>query len=98
MQPNNHNPSSDPALGAVGEEDCPKCGAAMEPVEIEVEGLPIQQLRLCPECYLVTWNDASGFHSRQGVPMKKGFDPENDPGFDPLEEDPAPRRREPPVC
>jgi hypothetical protein len=99
MQPNNCNPSGNPALGAVGEEDCPKCGAAMEPVEIEVEELPIQQLRLCPECYLVTWNDASGFHSRQGVPMKKGFDPASDPVEDDLMEDePIRQRREPPVC
>ena len=51
----------------------------MEPVDIQVEDLPIQQLLLCPECYLVTWNDESGFQSRQGVPMKKGFSPDADP-------------------
>jgi hypothetical protein len=55
--------------------ECPKCGAEMEPIEIEVEELPIQQLQLCPGCYLVTWNDKDGVHVRQGVPMKKGSNP-----------------------
>ena len=54
---------------------CPKCGVAMEPIEIGVEGLPLRHVRLCPRCYLVTWSDQYGLHSRQGVPMKKGFDP-----------------------
>jgi hypothetical protein len=44
----------------------------MEPIDIAVEGLPLRQLRLCPQCYLVTWLDAGGFQTRQGVPMKKG--------------------------
>ncbi len=44
----------------------------MEPIDIAVEDLPLRQLRLCPQCYLVTWLDDSGFQSRQGVPMKKG--------------------------
>jgi hypothetical protein len=44
----------------------------MEPIDIAVEDLPVRQLRLCPECYLVTWMDDSGFQIRQGVPMKKG--------------------------
>jgi len=48
---------------------CPKCGIEMEPIDIEVEGLPLQQLRLCPLCYLVAWNDEDGLHVRQGVPM-----------------------------
>jgi hypothetical protein len=47
----------------------------MEQVKIDVEGLPIQQLRLCPDCYLVTWSDENGFHSRQGIPMKEGSGP-----------------------
>jgi len=44
----------------------------MEPIDNAVEGLPLRQLRLCPDCYLVTWLDDSGFQVRQGVPMKKG--------------------------
>ena len=50
---------------------CPKCGAQMEPIEIAVEGLPIEQLRLCPDCYLVEWNDATGGHFDQGVPVPR---------------------------
>jgi hypothetical protein len=61
---------------AAGEEVCPKCSVAMEPIEIGVEGLPLQRLQLCPRCYLVTWSDQYGLHARQGVPMKKGFTPE----------------------
>lgn len=37
-----------------------------------VEGLPLRQPRVCPDCYLVTWMDDGGFQTRQGVPMKKG--------------------------
>ncbi len=48
----------------------------MEPIDIAVEDLPLRQLRLCPECYLVTWTDDGGFQIRQGVPMKKGQRPE----------------------
>jgi hypothetical protein len=59
--------------------ECPKCGAAMEPIEIGVEGLPIEQLQLCPGCYLVTWSDRDGLHVRQGVPMKPGVDPRSQP-------------------
>ena len=54
------------------DEGCPKCGTGMEPIDIAVDGLPLRQLRLCPECYLVTWLDDNGFQIRQGVPMKKG--------------------------
>lgn len=79
MPPNDYDPGGNLVSALLGDEDCPKCGTAMEPVDIEVEELPIQKLRLCPECYLVTWNDEAGFHSRQGVPMKKGFDPDTDP-------------------
>jgi len=64
--------NADPASG---NDQCPKCGAEMEPIEVAVEELPIQQLHLCPECYLVTWSDQDGLHFRQGVPMKKGVDP-----------------------
>jgi hypothetical protein len=44
----------------------------MEPIEIGVEGLPLEELQLCPGCYLVTWSDQDGLHVRQGVPMKNG--------------------------
>jgi hypothetical protein len=43
----------------------------MEAIGIGVEGPPIQQLQLCPGCYLVTWSDHDGLHVRQGVPVKK---------------------------
>jgi hypothetical protein len=49
----------------------------MEPIEMGVEGPPIQKLQLCPSCYLVTWSDQNGLHVQQGVPVKKG---DNDPG------------------
>ena len=47
----------------------------MEPIDSVVEELPIHKLRLCPQCYLVTWNDETGIQVRQGVPVKKP--PEN---------------------
>ena len=50
---------------------CPKCGAEMEPIEIAVEGLPIEHLRLCPDCYVVEWSDAHGGHIDQGIPVPK---------------------------
>ena len=79
MPPNNYDPEARLVGAVLGHEDCPKCGTLMETVEVEVEELPIRQLRLCPECYLVTWNDENGFHSRQGVPMKKGHSLNTDP-------------------
>jgi hypothetical protein len=63
------------ADSATGSCECPKCGTEMEPIEAGIEGLPIQQLQLCPGCYLVTWSDRDGLHFRQGVPMKEGVDP-----------------------
>jgi hypothetical protein len=94
MPLNNCDPVDKSIAGSVGEEDCPKCGTATEPVDVEVEGLPIEHLRLCPQCYLVTWNDETGFHSRQGVPMKEGFNPDSNP----LGESPLTTRRAPPEC
>ena len=58
---------ADPMLA----DGCPKCGVEMEAIGIGVEGPPIQQLQLCPGCYLVTWSDHDGLHVRQGVPVKK---------------------------
>ena len=44
----------------------------MERIASAVKDLPLRELHLCPECYLVTWTDASGFQVRQGVPVKDG--------------------------
>jgi Zn-finger nucleic acid-binding protein len=72
MPRKNFDPSLTPTNPQFGEHACPKCGVEMEPIEIGVEGLPIEQLELCPGCYLVTWIDRDGLHVRQGVPVKKG--------------------------
>ena len=72
MPRNNCDPADKPIGLASGDEGCPKCGTEMEPIDIAVEDLPLRQLQLCPECYLVTWMDDTGFQIRQGVPMKKG--------------------------
>jgi hypothetical protein len=79
MPPNNCDPAPTPADPALGDQQCPKCGMEMEPIDIEVEGLPLQELQLCPACYLVTWTDQDGPHVRQGVPMKAGTNPELGP-------------------
>ena len=75
MPPNNCDPALTPGDPALGDRRCPKCGIEMEPIDIEVEGLPLQELQLCPGCYLVTWSDQDGPHVRQGVPMKPGVNP-----------------------
>jgi len=75
MPPNNYDPAPTPVNPVLGEHGCPKCGVEMEPIDIEVEGLPLQALQLCPGCYLVTWTDQDGPHYRQGVPMKAGVNP-----------------------
>jgi uncharacterized protein with PIN domain len=67
---NNYEPAVTPLDPALEDQRCPKCGAAMEPIESSVEGLPLQHLQLCPGCYLVVWRDLDGFQIRQGVPMK----------------------------
>jgi hypothetical protein len=67
---NNYEPAATPLDPAVEDRQCPKCGTAMEPIESEVEGLPLERLQLCPACYLVIWRDQDGFQVRQGVPMK----------------------------
>jgi hypothetical protein len=58
---------------------CPKCGVEMEPIDSAAEGLALEQLRLCPGCYLVTWIDHNQYHVRQGVAMKRGFHFGGDP-------------------
>jgi hypothetical protein len=65
--------------------ECPKCGVEMEPIEVTVEELPIQQLQLCPKCYLVTWRDHEGLHSQQGFPLEKGAEAETEAGSEPEE-------------
>jgi uncharacterized protein with PIN domain len=71
--------SNDPPMVHVdpvpGNDHCPKCGAEMEPIEVALEELPIQELHLCPSCYLVTWSDGDGPHFRQGVPMSVNAGP-----------------------
>ncbi len=51
----------------------------MEPIDVAVEGLHIEELRLCPNCYLVAWNDQSGMRTEQGIPMPKGYLPQSAP-------------------
>ena len=48
---------------------CPRCGAEMEEID-PVEQVQFQQLRLCPDCYLVAWNDDCGVQARQGIQVK----------------------------
>ncbi len=65
------DPKPRPIDSAFGDRGCPKCGVEMEQIESGAEGPPLQQLQLCPVCYLVTWEDNDGFQVRQGVPMKR---------------------------
>ncbi len=76
MPRNNYEPAATPADPASEDRCCPKCGAALEPIENSVEGLLVQHLQLCPKCYLVIWRDQDGFQIRQGVPVIGGSDPE----------------------
>jgi hypothetical protein len=58
---------TDPLKG----EGCPKCGLEMESIDTCPGAPSLQQIRLCPNCYLVMWSDQTGLHIRQGVPMGK---------------------------
>jgi hypothetical protein len=51
---------------------CPNCHSEMELIGCAVEGLALDRLRLCPNCYLVAWDDENGTQVRQGVPLRKG--------------------------
>jgi hypothetical protein len=73
MPQNNCDPALTPVDPVRCDDVCPKCGVAMEPIEAAVEGLALEQLRLCPGCYLVTWIGHNEHHIRQGVAMKRGF-------------------------
>jgi hypothetical protein len=79
MPQNNCDPTRTPGNPELGDHGCPKCGVEMEPIEIGVEGPPLEHLQLCPGCYLVTWSDEAGLHLRQGVPMKNGVSSEIQP-------------------
>jgi hypothetical protein len=81
MPPNNCDLAATPLDPALAEQACPKCGVAMEPIEMAVEGLPLQELQLCPSCYLVMWSDEEGIHARQGVPMERDVHPRAEPGL-----------------
>ena len=83
MPPNNYDPVHTPANPALGDRRCPKCGVETEPIDMGAEGLAVQELQLCPSCYLVTWTDQDGPHVRQGVPVKSG---------DKSRDEPAPRK------
>ena len=64
--------SVDPCVDLLAADSrCPKCGAETEPIDIGTQGLRLEQLQLCPACYLVTWMDHEGFHVRQGAPVKQ---------------------------
>ena len=82
MPQNNCDPERKPVNPALTDRRCPKCGVEMEAIEVEVDELPLDQLELCPNCYLVTWTDEDGPHARQGVPVKPGTDlrPTSAPG------------------
>ena len=71
MPQNNYDPEPTPINSVFEDRRCPKCGVEMEQIESGAEGPPLQQLQLCPVCYLVTWTDNDGFQVRQGVPMKR---------------------------
>ena len=73
MLPKNCDPALTSVDSLLADRGCPKCGVEMEPIEIAVEGLPLEQLQLCPGCYLVTWIDHDEYHVRQGVAMRRGF-------------------------
>jgi len=79
MPPNNYDPVPSPLNLTVGERRCPKCGVETESIEMGAEGLAVQELQLCPNCYLVTWTDQDGPHIRQGVPVNPGDNPGNEP-------------------
>jgi hypothetical protein len=71
MLPKHYDPVLTPSDRALVDDGCPKCGTEMEPIEMGVQGPPVQKLQLCPSCYLVTWSDQNGLHVQQGVPVKK---------------------------
>ena len=69
MPPNNCDHEATLLEASSEDRRCPKCNITMEPIDSSVEGPPLQDLQLCPGCYLVMWHDENGFQTRQGVPM-----------------------------
>ena len=85
MPQNNCDPGRTPADQGRADRKCPKCGVEMEPIEMGEAGLSLQELQLCPGCYLVTWSDQDGPHARQGVPVKPGSEPRGESNWLPGE-------------
>jgi hypothetical protein len=81
MPPNSYDPGLIPVDPVLGDSTCPRCGVETEPIDVHVEGLPVQDLQLCPGCYLVIWHDRAGLHVRQGVSMKDGIGPRGEPAW-----------------
>jgi uncharacterized protein with PIN domain len=52
---------------------CPRCGTEMEPIDSTAVEVPVWELRLCPQCYLVAWKDQSGTQTSQGIPVKQSL-------------------------
>ncbi len=42
----------------------------MEDIESPLAEAHLDQVRLCPGCYLVLWHDGSAIQTGQGVPVK----------------------------
>lgn len=72
MPPNNCDPEPYRDKFAFDDHRCPKCGTETESIRTGAEGPPVENIELCPACYLVTWSDKDGLHLRQGTPVKKG--------------------------
>jgi uncharacterized protein with PIN domain len=72
MPQNNSEPNSPAGDAALDVSTCPKCAAEMERIQTSAEGPQVEELLLCPKCYLVTWRDQDGIHVRQGVAMNRG--------------------------
>jgi hypothetical protein len=71
MQQNNFVPDLPTGDAAADLSKCPKCGVEMERIETNAEGPKVEELQLCPKCYLVTWSDQDGLHFRQGFAMNR---------------------------
>ena len=59
----------------------------MEQIDSHVDQIKLDQLRLCPDCYLVAWTDETGgVQTREGVPVpiNSGLAPKVGIGYCPL--------------
>ena len=75
MSQNTHDPITTRAHRLLSEGTCPKCGAEMEPIDNGPDGPTLEHLELCPNCYLVMWDEEGAIQVRQGVPMNKDTSP-----------------------